>query len=52
MGRIDLVQTQVPYLTNKDTVLFELFREDGVEKGVTAGVEGEEEDREDLCLLE
>ena len=35
-----------------DAVLLELLGEDGVEKGVAARVEGQDEDGEDLGLLQ
>lgn len=39
-------------LANHDAVLFELLGQDGVEEGVAAGVEGEDEDGEDLGRLQ
>ena len=39
-------------LANGDAVLLELLGEDGVEEGVAARVEGQDEDGEDLGLLQ
>ena len=39
-------------LANGDAVLLELLGEDGVEEGIAARVEGQDEDGEDLGLLQ